>query len=99
MIVGAILALGYERLLTRWARRGFSDLQKLGLMTGALGFFAAFFDLILKSLGRIGTSALGIAFVIYLLWIRKKIVLQLPRQPSSVQLGFEMPEPTDPGSR
>jgi hypothetical protein len=43
MIVGAILVLGYERLLTRWARRGFSDLQKLGLMTGALGFFAVFF--------------------------------------------------------
>jgi hypothetical protein len=99
MIVGAILVLGYERLLTRWARRGFSDLQKLGLMTGALGFFAALFDLILEFLGRIGTSALGIAFVIYLLWIRKKIILQLPRQQSSVQLGFEMPEPTDSGSR
>jgi hypothetical protein len=45
MIVGAILVLGYERLLTRWARRGFSDLQKLGLMTGALGFFAVFFGI------------------------------------------------------
>ena len=59
MIVGAILVLGYERLLTRWAKRGFSDLQKLGLMTGALGFFAAFLDFILESFGRFGTSALG----------------------------------------
>jgi hypothetical protein len=96
MIIGAILVLSYERLLTRLARRGFSDLQKLGLMTGALGFFAAFFDLILESLGRLGTSALGIAFIIYLSWIRKKIILQLPRQQSPVQLGFEMPEPDRP---
>jgi hypothetical protein len=99
MIVGAILVLGYERLLTRWARRGFNDLQKLGLMTGALSFFAAFFDLILESLGRLGTSALGIAFVIYLLWIRKKIILQLPRKQPSVQLGSGIPEPTEPGLR
>jgi hypothetical protein len=87
MIVGAILVLGYERLLTRWARRGFSDLQKLGLMTGALGFFAAFFDFILESLGRLGTSALGVAFIIYLLWIRKRIILQLPGQQSLFNLG------------
>src|SRR5207245_10498983 len=38
MIVGGFMVLGYERLLTRWARRGFSDIQKLGLITGALGF-------------------------------------------------------------
>jgi hypothetical protein len=99
MIVGAILVLGYEKLLTRWARRGFGDLQKLGLMTGALGFFAALFDFILESLGRLGTSALGVAFIIYLFWIRKRIILQLPRSQSSVQLGSEMPEPTDPGVR
>jgi hypothetical protein len=99
MIVGAILVLGYERLLTRWARRGFSDLQKLGLMTGALGFFAAFFDFILESLGRLGTSALGVAFIIYLLWIRKKIILQLPRNQPSVQLGSGIPEPPEPGLR
>ena len=53
------MVLGYERLLTRWARRGFTDLQKLGLMTGALGFFALFFDFILDLfLGRLGTSVL-----------------------------------------
>jgi len=97
MIVGAILVLGYQRLLTRWAKRGFSDLQKLGLMAGSLGFFAAFFDFILESFGRLGTSALGVAFILYLLWIRKKIILQFPRSKSSVQLGSQMPEPTDPG--
>ncbi len=99
MIVGAILVLGYERLLSRWARRGFSDLQKLSLMTGALGFFAAFLDFILESFGRLGTSALGVAFILYLLWIRKKIILQFPRSKSSAQLGSRMPEPTDPGVR
>ncbi len=93
MIVGAILVLGYERLLTRWASRGFSDLQKLGLMTGALGFFAALFDFILESLGRLGTSALGVAFVIYLLWIRKKIIVQLPGKPPPFQLGPEIQRP------
>jgi hypothetical protein len=50
MIVGAVLVLCYERLLTRWARKGFSDLQKLGLITGALGFFALFLDWILELL-------------------------------------------------
>jgi len=85
--------------LTRWAKRGVSDLQKLGLMTGALGFFAAFFDFILESFGRLGTSALGVAFIVYLLWIRKRIILQLSRSKSSFQLGSKMPEPTDPGLR
>jgi hypothetical protein len=101
MILGGFMVLGYERLLTRWARRGFSDLQKLGLITGALGFFALFFDFILDLfLGRVGTSVLGVAFVVYLLWIRKKIILQLPRKPPpSTQLGSEMPEHTEPGVR
>jgi len=100
MIVGGFMVLGYERLLTRWARRGFSDLQKLGLITGALGFFALFFDFILDLfLGRLGTSVLGVAFIVYLLWIRKKIIMQLPGKPPSVQLGSEMPEPTEPGAR
>src|SRR3989441_10594994 len=89
MIVGGFLVLGYERLLTRWARRGFSDLQKLALITGALGFFALFFDFILDLfLGRLGTSVLGVAFISYLLWIRKKI-MQLPGKPPSIQLESE----------
>jgi hypothetical protein len=100
MIVGGFLVLGYERLLAGWARRGFTDQQKLGLMTGAIGFFALFFDFILDLfLGRLGTSVLGVAFILYLLWIRKKIVLQLPRKPGSVQIRSEMREPTEPGAR
>jgi hypothetical protein len=100
VVVGGFMVLGYERLLTRWARRGFNDLQKLGLIAGALGFFALFFDFILDLfLGRLGTSVLGVAFVAYLLWIRKKIILQLPRKPPYVQLGSEMLEPTEPGAR
>jgi len=99
MIIGAFMVLGYERLLTRWARRGFSDLQKLGLMTGALGFFALFFDFILDLfLGRLGTSILGLAFIAYLLWIRKKIVLQLHGKPPSVLLESKIPEPLEPGA-
>jgi len=100
MIIGGFMVLGFERLLTRWARRGFSDLQKLGLITGALGFFALFFDFILDLfLGRLGTSVLGVAFVVYLLWIRKKITLQLPGKGPQAQLGFEMPEHTEPAVR
>ncbi len=36
MIIGALLVLGYEKLLSGWATRGFNDLQKLGLITGPL---------------------------------------------------------------
>jgi hypothetical protein len=100
MVVGGFMVLGYEKLLAGWAGRGFTDLQKLGLMTGALSFFALFFDFILDLfLGRLGTGFLGLAFVVYLLWIRKKIILQLPRKPPYVQLGSEMLEPTEPGAR
>jgi hypothetical protein len=100
MIVGGFMVLGYERLLTRWARRGLSDLQKLGLITGALCFFALFFDFILDLfLGRFGTSVLGVIFIVYLLLIRKKIIVQIHGKPPSVRLGSEMPEPTEPGAR
>jgi hypothetical protein len=100
VIIGGFMVLGYERLLTRLARRGFTDLQKLGLMTGALGFFALFFDFILDLvLGRVGTSVLGVAFIVYLLWIRKRILLLLPGKLSSVQIRSEMPGPSEPGAR
>ena len=92
MILGALAVFVYERLLSKWARRGFTNLQKLGLMTGALGFFAAFFDLILESLGRLGTSVLGISFIVYLLWIRKKTIVQTRIMHPSV------PEQPIPGS-
>lgn len=98
MVVGVLVVLGYERLLSRWAQRGFTDIQKLSLMTGALGFFAGFFDLILESLGRIGTSALGISFVIYLLWIRKKIIFHLgPRRRSLPEM--QVPVSSNPIQR
>jgi len=100
MIIGVFIVLGYERLLTRWARKGFSDLQKLGLMTGAIGFFALFFDFILDLfLGRIGTIVLGIAFITYLLWIRKNILARLPRIQDPVQPKSNMPKPTEPSLR
>jgi hypothetical protein len=99
MIVGAVLVLGYERLLTRWARRGFTDLQKLGLITGALSFFALFLDWILELSGRLGTAALGVVFIVYLLWIRKKVQMHLPKVGESIQLGSMMPEPAEPSFR
>lgn len=100
LVVGGFMVLGYERLLTRWARRGFTDLQKLGLMTGALGFFALFFDFILDLfLGRVGTSVLGVAFIAYLLWIRKNILLRFPRVEHSVQPSSNMPDPAGPSLR
>jgi hypothetical protein len=100
MIVGGFIVLGYERLLARWARKGFSDLQKLGLIAGALGFFALFFDFILDLfLGRVGTSVLGVVFIAYLLWIRKNILARLPRVEHSVRASSNMPEPTEPGAR
>jgi hypothetical protein len=48
MILGALLVFGYERLLSKWIRNGLNDYQKLGLVTGAVGFFAIFFDLKLE---------------------------------------------------
>lgn len=99
MIVGAILVMGYERLLSRWARKGFSDMQRLGLMTGALGFWALFFDLILELLGRFGTSVLGGAFVVYLLLLRKRISPGFSDAPSPSQVGVELPKPTGPAVR
>ena len=100
MIVGGLMVLGYERLLTRWAMNGFTDLQKLALMTGALCFFALFFDFILDLFqGRIGTSVLGVVFIVYLLWIRKNLVARISRIEDSIQPRSNMPEPTDPGIR
>jgi hypothetical protein len=99
MIVGAILALGYERLLTSWARKGFNDLQTLGIITGSLGFWALFFDPILELTGRFGTSVLGGVFVVYLVFLRKKIRLRFPGTPSPAQVGVELPKPTEPSVR
>jgi hypothetical protein len=62
----------------------------------ALGFRALFFDPILELLGRLGTSALGSAFVAYLLLLRKKISLRFRGDSSLAQVGLELPKPTEP---
>ena len=91
MAIGGLAVFGYERLLSHWAIRGFSDLQKLGLMTGALGFFAGFLDIVLEILGRLGTSVLGIAFVIYLFWLRKKIAVQHGMKQDLIRGSIQVP--------
>ncbi len=87
MIVGAIMVLGYERLLTRWATKGVSDLQRLSLMAGALGFWTVFWDPALEIIGRIGTSALGLVFILYPLVLRRRMRLH----PSYYVVGFPGP--------
>jgi hypothetical protein len=98
MIVGALMVLGYERLLARWAKIGFNNMQKLGLITGAIGFWALFFDSILELIGRLGTSILGLAFVAYLMFLRKRTARGLIAIPSS-NVEPELPNPTEPGPR
>ncbi len=98
MIVGALMILGYERLLARWAVRGFSDLQRLALMTGAFGFWAVFWDPLLEILGRIGTSVLGLTFLAYLLSLRKR-VLGWPVEFSQGQLAAGLTKPAEPTLR
>ena len=99
MLVGAVIVLGYERLLTYWARLGFNDLQRLGLITGALGFWAVFFDSVLELSGRLGISALGLSFLAYLLFLRKRVTRGVVPAPSTTQLGVELPKPSEPTSR
>ncbi len=76
MIVGALLVLGYERLLSRWSLEGWTDLQRLGLVAGAVFFFAFFFDPVLEFAGRLGTSVAGIGFAVFLLVLRKRVILR-----------------------
>lgn len=99
MIVGVFLVLGYERLLTRWARIGFNGVQKLGLITGALGFWALFFDSILELIGRLGTSVLGLSFVAYLIYLRKKTVRESISFPVARPPVAEFPKPEEPALR
>ncbi|HEX4920104.1 MAG TPA: hypothetical protein VFV92_05125 [Candidatus Bathyarchaeia archaeon] len=78
MILGALLVFGYERLLTRWAKAGFNDIQRLGLIMGAVSFWGLFFDLILELVGRLGTFILGVGFVAYLVYLRRKMLRLSP---------------------
>jgi hypothetical protein len=99
MIVGALMVLGYERLLARWARIGFNNMQKLGLITGAIGFWALFFDSILELIGRLGASILGLSFVAYLIFQRKRTARGLIAIPSTSNVEPGLPNPTEPGPR
>ncbi len=81
MLIGVLGVLGYERILRRWAPQGFTDLQRLGLAGGALGFFMSF-DSILEINGVFGMSAVGVAFLIFIFKLRKRI------------LGTNVPPPT-----
>lgn len=75
MIVGAVMISGYERLLTRWSIRGFNDAQRLALISGALGFWTVFWDPLLEILGRVGTSVLGLVFIIYPFMLRRRMLI------------------------
>lgn len=95
MIVGGVLVLGYEGLLMRWAKKGFSDIQRLGLIMGGLGFWTFFWDPLLEFLGRLGTSVLGLMFIVYLISLRRKL-LQVPVNSSMITVRTKpsnQPEP------
>ncbi|HZY94297.1 MAG TPA: hypothetical protein VFE98_05465 [Candidatus Bathyarchaeia archaeon] len=76
MILGGLLVLAYERLLRKWSRTGLNDYQKLGLVAGAAGFFAVFFDFILEFAGPRGTIIVGALFTIFLYRLRKQVRIQ-----------------------
>ncbi len=84
MLVGVLGVLAYDRILSRWASRGLTELQKLGLAAGALGFFILF-DVILELNGILGMSAVGLFFSLFILELRKRVMLRLFIS-SSVQL-------------
>lgn len=76
MLVGILGVWGYYRVLSRWSLRGFTDLQRLGVAAGALSFFA-FFDTILEINGMLGMSVVGLAFLVLILRIRRRIALRM----------------------
>jgi type IV secretory pathway TrbD component len=73
MILGIVLVFGYARLLTSWSGKGLTEYQKLGVVTGALVFFALFFDFIIEFQGLRGTSIVGILFTVFLFKLRKQV--------------------------
>jgi hypothetical protein len=77
MAVGIVLVFGYEKLLTDWSRRGLTEYQKLGLVTGSLVFFALFFDFVIEFQGLRGTSIVGILFAMFLFKLRKKVIVSM----------------------
>ena len=78
MLIGGLIVFGFERLLKRWAKEGFSDLQRLSLASGALGFFIGLSP-ILELKGAIGMTSVGIGFFLILFKLRRRVVLRVSR--------------------
>ena len=76
MLVGAFIVFGFERLLRKWAKEGFSDLQRLSLTSGALWFFIGLSP-ILELKGALGMTAVGIGFFLLLFKLRRIVVLRV----------------------
>ena len=76
MIAGAFIVFAFERLLRRWAKQGFSDLQRLSLVSGALGFFIGLSP-ILELKGALGMTSVGIGFFFLLFKMRRRVILRV----------------------
>src|SRR5437870_12090231 len=76
MLIGWSIVFGFERLLRRWAKEGFSDLQRLKLASGALGFFIGLSP-ILELKGALGMTAVGIGFFLLLFNLRRRVILSV----------------------
>lgn len=83
MLIGAFVVFGFERLLRRWAREGFSDLQRLSLASGALGFFIGLSP-ILELKGALGMTGVGVGFFLLLFTLRKRLMLRVSTFVASV---------------
>ncbi len=70
---GFLVVLAYQKLLRRWCLQGFSDVQRLMVAAGALGFFM-FFDVILELKGVLGMSGVGVGFLALVLMLRRRIL-------------------------
>ncbi len=71
-----------------------SDIQRLGLAAGAVFFFALFFDPVLEFAGKIGSSVVGIEFAVFLLIIRRRVVVHPTVILPKTALGPKLPSPT-----
>ncbi len=86
MLVGVLGVLAYERILSRWASQGLTELQRLGLAAGALGFFILL-DVILEMNGILGMSAVGLFFFLFIFELRKRLMLRVSVESSAQTLG------------
>ena len=83
MLIGASIVFGFERLLRRWAKQGFSDLQRLSLVSGALGFFIGLSP-ILELKGALGMTGVGVGFFFLLFKMRRRVILRVPGHVPSI---------------